>query len=269
MSRFDVRPIGVFRCDQQHKHELPRQGVLAPGHVGRVELEPLPGVEEMVADLAGFSHVWLLAWLDRAEGWKSKVRPPRGEQRRGLLATRSPHRPNPIGLTLVTLVRVDGAVLHVRGHDLLSETPIVDVKPYVAYADQPVGEVRQGWLDEESPLAVYEIEWSARAERARGWLEARGVSIAAAVEAALATRPFPAASHRVREREPSTREGWKGEYAYRTWRIDFERRDPTGTVRIVEIRSGYDEATLRGERESRWDDVDLHVAFVREWIGNE
>lgn len=264
MSRFEVRPIGVFRCEQRHKHELPRQGVLAPDHCGWVELESQPGVEAMVADLAGFSHVWLVSWLDRAEGWKPKVRPPRGAQRRGLLATRSPHRPNPIGLTLVSLVRVEGAEIHVRGHDLLDGTPIVDVKPYVSYADQPVGEVRQGWLDEESPLAVYEIEWSARAARARAWLEAQGVSIESAVEAALATRPFPAASHRVKEREPATNETWKGEYAYRTWRVDFERSDSARRVRIEKIRTGYDEATLRGERESRWDDVELHVAFGRE-----
>jgi len=93
-------------------------------------------------------RLWVLSYLDRSGTWGALVRPPRGPRvRRGLFATRSPDRPNPIGLSAVQLVRVEGLVLHVRGVDLLDGTPILDIKPYIPYADAfPAS--RAGWIDE-------------------------------------------------------------------------------------------------------------------------
>ena len=86
-------------------------------------------------DLAGFERLWLVFVFHRSQGWKAEVRPPRGGGKRSVLATRSPHRPNAIGLSAVELVAVDGRALQVRGIDLLDGTPILDIKPYVPYAD--------------------------------------------------------------------------------------------------------------------------------------
>lgn len=97
-------------------------------------------------DLAGFERIWLVFVFDRSEGWKAEVRPPRGGGKRSVLATRSPHRPNPIGLSAVELVAVEPDGLRVRGLDLLDGTPILDIKPYVPYADA-FPTAAAGWID--------------------------------------------------------------------------------------------------------------------------
>lgn len=97
-------------------------------------------------DLAGFDRIWLVFVFDRSEGWKAEVRPPRGGGKRSVLATRSPHRPNPIGLSAVELVAVEANGLRVRGLDLLDGTPILDIKPYVPYADA-FPTAAAGWID--------------------------------------------------------------------------------------------------------------------------
>ena len=101
---------------------------------------------EAFRDLAGFDRIWLVFVFDRSEGWKAEVRPPRGGGKRSVLATRSPHRPNPIGLSAVELVAVEPDGLRVRGLDLLDGTPILDIKPYVPYADA-FPTAAAGWID--------------------------------------------------------------------------------------------------------------------------
>lgn len=97
-------------------------------------------------DLEGFERIWLIFIFHRSEGWKAEVRPPRGGGKRGVLSTRSPHRPNAIGLSAVRLLAVEEGSLRVCGIDLLDGTPILDIKPYVPYADAfPAS--RAGWID--------------------------------------------------------------------------------------------------------------------------
>jgi tRNA-Thr(GGU) m(6)t(6)A37 methyltransferase TsaA len=106
-----------------------------------------------VRGLDGFEMVWVLAWMHLNHGWSEEVVPPGEDPKRpkGLLATRAPHRPNPIALSALRLleveVRVEGVRLHVERCDLLDGTPILDIKPYVPYADAFAG-VRAGWLDD-------------------------------------------------------------------------------------------------------------------------
>jgi len=97
-------------------------------------------------DLAGFDRIWLLFAFHRSDGWKAEVKPPRGGGKRSVLSTRSPHRPNAIGLSAVELLAVEGGHLRVRGVDLLDGTPILDIKPYVPYADA-FPDSRAGWID--------------------------------------------------------------------------------------------------------------------------
>jgi tRNA-Thr(GGU) m(6)t(6)A37 methyltransferase TsaA len=113
-----------------------------------LELDPALIPRESLRDLVGVERIWVLSWLDRSGTWGPLVRPPRGARvRRSLFATRSPDRPNPIGLSAVELLRVEGTTLHVRGIDLLDGTPVLDIKPYVPYADA-FPESRAGWIDE-------------------------------------------------------------------------------------------------------------------------
>ena len=125
------------------KFGVPRQSGLAPTE-GRIVFAPAYRNPDALRGLEGFSHLWLIWVFDRAErkDWSPTVRPPRlgGNRRMGVFATRSPFRPNPIGLSCVELAAVewstpDGPVLHVRGADLVDGTPLLDIKPYLPYCD--------------------------------------------------------------------------------------------------------------------------------------
>ncbi len=144
-----VAPIAHIETDFPQKFGVPRQAGLVPELEGRVVFEPDYRIPDTVRGLEGFSHVWLL-WLfsQSPTEWSPTVRPPRlgGNQRMGVFATRSPVRPNRLGLSCVRLLRVDdGPQLVVAGADLVDGTPILDVKPYVP-ADR-VEDPRRGWLD--------------------------------------------------------------------------------------------------------------------------
>jgi tRNA (adenine37-N6)-methyltransferase len=150
-SALSSRPIAFVRSPYARRIDAPHQSTVVAG------TETLAAAEatiEFVAgfpaaafrDLAGFERIWLVFVFDRSEGWKAEVRPPRGGGKRSVLATRSPHRPNPIGLSAVELVAVEEHALRVRGIDLLDATPILDIKPYVPYADAFPG-ARAGWID--------------------------------------------------------------------------------------------------------------------------
>ena len=107
-------------------------------------IEILPEFETGLTDIDGFSHLFVLWVFDRAEGFALLGTPPSDDRPHGVFATRSPRRPNPIGLTVVELLRLDGRHLHVRGVDMLDETPVLDIKPYLTSV--PNEKLRRGWL---------------------------------------------------------------------------------------------------------------------------
>lgn len=139
----DITPIARIETPFAEKFGVPRQSGVADCP-GRVVLEPAYRDPAALRGLEDFSHIWLIWQFDRAlrQGWSPTVRPPRlgGNTRMGVFATRSPFRPNGLGLSSVALERIEwdtpeGPVLHVRGADLVSGTPIFDIKPYLAYTD--------------------------------------------------------------------------------------------------------------------------------------
>ena len=144
MEQITENIIAYIHTDYNEKFGIPRQSGLAPSVQGRIVFEPEFRDPEAVRGLEGFSHIWLI-WEfseNRGKAWSPTVRPPRlgGHRRMGVFATRSPFRPNPIGLSCVALseVRLDdpeGPVIVVQGPDLLDGTPILDIKPYIPYAD--------------------------------------------------------------------------------------------------------------------------------------
>ena len=113
---------------------------------GRVEIFAERVPKKALRDLEGFDRIWLVTYLHLNPKWGPLVRPPRGGRRRGVLATRSPHHPNPIGLSAVCLDRIEGTTLYVRGLDLIDGTPVLDIKPYVPYCDA-FPESGAGWVD--------------------------------------------------------------------------------------------------------------------------
>lgn len=170
-------PIAHIETDFATKFGVPRQGGLVPELEGRIVFEPPYRNADALRGLEGFSHVWLLWVFHAADGaalrrdatappppLRPTVRPPRlgGNVRMGVFATRSPYRPNPIGLTAVRIARIEtetarGPVIHVLGADLMDGTPILDIKPYLPFADA-IADARGGYTDatrRQEPLDVH------------------------------------------------------------------------------------------------------------------
>jgi tRNA-Thr(GGU) m(6)t(6)A37 methyltransferase TsaA len=141
---YTVHPIGVLRTPPTRAEETPIQPVFAEGVQGRAEIHP--EFADALRDLEGFSHVWLLYWLHQAGPARLIVQPFLEDIAHGLFATRAPTRPNPLGLSLVRLLRRDGCVLHLEDVDILDGTPLLDIKPYVPRFDCRA-DVRTGWLE--------------------------------------------------------------------------------------------------------------------------
>ena len=135
-------PIGSVRSPYTDAHQIPK----GPGarHSAEGVLEIRAELEPGLADIEGFSHLFVIWIFDRADGTDLVAPPPNDDRPHGVFATRSPRRPNPLGLTVVELLSRDGPRLHVRGVDMLDRTPIVDIKPYLSSV--PPETLRRGWL---------------------------------------------------------------------------------------------------------------------------
>lgn len=151
-----IQVIARIQSDFQTKFGIPRQSGLVPELQARIVFEPEFRIPEAVRGLEGFSYIWLIWQFSQSvrEGWSPTVRPPRlgGNERRGVFATRSPYRPNALGLSSVRLERVEqdpvlGPVLYIAGADLLDGTPIYDIKPYAPYSDAHP-DARGGFTDQ-------------------------------------------------------------------------------------------------------------------------
>jgi tRNA-Thr(GGU) m(6)t(6)A37 methyltransferase TsaA len=141
---FTPRPIGSVSSPYQDAHEIPRG--LGTRHEADGVLKILPEFEAGLTDIEGFSHLVVLWEFDRSQGFELLGTPPTDNRAHGVFATRSPRRPNPIGLTIVELLRRDGVELHVRGVDMPDGTPILDIKPLLSGI--PFEKLRRGWLAE-------------------------------------------------------------------------------------------------------------------------
>lgn len=157
-----MKIIAKIHTDFSEKFGIPRQSGIVPQLKGTIVFEPEYRNPHAVMGLEGYSHIWLIWQFSKAvrEEWSPTVLPPRlgGKTRMGVFATRSPFRPNPIGLSSVRLERVEidpqlGPVLHVTGADLLDQTPIYDIKPYIAYADSHPDAV-SGFADQVKDYAL-------------------------------------------------------------------------------------------------------------------
>ncbi len=139
---FTPKPIGFVRSPYTSTEKIPKG--LGTKHEAEGVLDILPEFELGLTDIEGFSHLFVFWEFDRSEGFQLLGTPPTDDRPHGVFATRSPKRPNPIGLTVVELLRRDGPRLHVRGVDMLEGTPILDLKPYLSAVPQEM--LRRGWL---------------------------------------------------------------------------------------------------------------------------
>ena len=203
MQTFSFTPVGIIQSPYQQKFGIPRQPFLAPSVSAVLTLLPPFNHPDCVRGLAEFEYIWLQFVFhgNEGEGWAPLVRPPRlgGKKKAGVFATRSPHRPNPIGLSLVKLESISheqGVSLHLTGADLLDGTPVLDIKPYIPFVEAKP-EAKSGFVDGE-PIQL-PVLWTDQAQRQLSELPNQD-RFKVMVEQSLAQDPRPA-FHQDDERE--------------------------------------------------------------------
>lgn len=239
-----LEPIGFVHAPLESKADASRQpaaaaaaATLGPAAHGRIELLQGQHFEHALHDLGTWNYIWVIFQFHLNAGWRPKVLPPRSTTgRKGVFATRSPHRPNALGLSAVRLERIEGTTLHLGPHDMLDGTPVFDIKPYVAYTDS-LPDAGGGWLAAD-PLPDFDVSFDAIAAAQAAWIEAHtGLRLGERVRATLKLGPEPHPYRRIRH------EGDTLQLAVKEWRVRFTVANRA--VRVVAIRSGYRNAQRR------------------------
>jgi tRNA (adenine37-N6)-methyltransferase len=269
-TRLTLDPIGFVRSPLVAKVEAARQPRAAADSVALIELLPGRNFEHALEDLVRWDLIWVIFWFHLNPGWRPKVLPPRSTTgRKGVFATRSPHRPNPLGMSVVRLERVDGLILHIRDSDMLDGTPVLDIKPYVAYTDAHPG-AGTGWLEDASssgsssgehaqpsdPLSTYIVHFEPLAAEQALWIEAHtGLAIRERIQSTLALGPAPHPYRRIRRISDSM------QLAVKEWRVRFAvaERD----VRVIETDSGFRASQLAAD--STDGSLQPHREFLALW----
>ncbi len=262
-STLTLSPIGFLRTRQRAKFQAGHQPSAATEASNELELLPGCGYESALRDLAGFDRVWLLWWFHRNEGWRPLVLPPRGPvQRRGVFATRSPHRPNPLGLTPVPLLGINGRTLLLGACDLVDGTPVFDLKPYVPSFDS-FPDSKAGWIDEVDAAmaepAKFTVRLTPEAEEQARWLKENwGVDFIPRMTELLSRDPSPHRTRRIKHRSPT-----RTDISCGVWRAVFSVEGEI--VRVRALTSAYPLNFLHREGYEMIPDRDAQVAFLAKW----
>lgn len=156
MRRVIYKPIGIIHSPFKEKASTPIQGIYDPGSIGEVEV--FPQYSEGLRDIAGFSHLFLIYHFHLAEDFSLITRPFLDNEGKGIFSIRHFNRPNPIGLSVVRLEKVEGNILTIGEVDILDGTPLLDIKPYMALFDARSGQdVRKGWYEQAANRGEYEL----------------------------------------------------------------------------------------------------------------
>ena len=255
-----IAPIAIFHCDEQYRYDQPRQGVLqAEGCIGTVQLNQGARYPESLRELEGFERLWLIFGFHQNEGFKPLVLPPAPAQNKvGVFASRSPYRPNGLGLSCVRLegVEHEQGRLMVSEYDLLNGSPVYDIKPYLPYADS-FADAHAGWAARpaEEP---WQVSFSDQALKCLAWLEGQGVlKLRAFIERELAFEP----TSRRRKRIFALAEEGAWLLAYRTWRFAFRVDEGWREVLVEDVLSGWPAEKLK-RADDPYGDKDIHRAFL-------
>ena len=253
------RTVGVIQSRAKYHYEAPRQSVYAA--TGAFLLWSDPAYRLAAEDLQGFDRIWLV-WvfnLNKHDSWRPKVRVPIPAERDSysVFATRSPYRPNPIGISAVELleIRPDGLLL--GACDLLDGTAVLDVKPYIPEVDAfPAS--RAGWRD-RIDSTVYRIEWQPEAQKQADFIRKNGaLDLENLVQVQLSRRPTDKSRKRL-EFDPE-QDVWI--LHCRTWKICFEIHEEDKVLNVLKISGNYTAGELIENAPDKYGDKDLHREFI-------
>jgi tRNA-Thr(GGU) m(6)t(6)A37 methyltransferase TsaA len=258
-----LHPIGFIRTHQQVKFQARHQPEETSGERNVLELVGGQNYEQALQDLEGFDRVWLIWWFHRNETWRPLVLPPRGPaQRRGVFATRSPHRPNFLGMTPVQLLAVEKRRLILGPCDLVEGTPVFDIKPYVpAYDAFP--DARAGWIEEVDAWAErpprFTVGFSAKAAEQATWLAADWqIDFRPRLIELLSHDPTPHRTRRIKRRGDQ-----QFVIACGAWRAVFVVSGDR--IEITELEAGYPLRFLTREGYEAVPDREAQMTFIAKW----
>ncbi len=263
MNSLTLHPIGFIRTEKQVKFQTRHQPAESDTEQNVLELLPGCGYENALRDLQGFSRIWLVWWFHRNDTWRPQVLPPRGPaQRRGLFATRSPHRPNPLGITPVPLLRIDRLRLVLGTCDFVDGTPVFDIKPYVPAYDSFPNE-SNGWIGEVDTLLTappgYQVRFTAQAEVQLEWLLSQWqIDFRERLAELLSRDPSPHRTRRITKRGAAQFEIGCG-----AWRALFSVHDKIVTIDAIE--PGYPPRFLHDPDRAGMPDQEAQLRFYDRW----
>ncbi len=258
VNTFQFEPIGVVESSGKYRFEAPRQAVFADNEAV-IRLQPHRNFETALRDLEGFGRIWIIFCfhLNLDKGWKPAVTPPvvKDGRKIGVFATRSPHRPNPIGMSCVELVGIDGLEVRVRNCDLLDGTPVLDIKPYIPVADS-FPDSPAGWLpDRPVPLDVeFTPEAMAKITRLK---EISGLDLESFARVQLSIDPLNEARKRLDEVSPD-----HYSIGCRTWKLFFTADLPANKITVYDLQSNYSVDDLKPGAPDPYQDKDFHRKFI-------
>lgn len=251
MTSFHFNPIGIFHCDKKNPYEAARQARIdSSEETAVIQLQPGLNFEQALIGLEQFSHIWLIFAFHNNHHWKPMVQPPHGtDSKIGVFATRAPYRPNSIGMSCVQLVKIEGLKIYVRKFDLLDQTPILDIKPYLAYADS-FPESSLGWTQPDP----FQVQFSDLARTQLEFLKHHNIGeFENFLRQQLQYAPTDSKRKRVHQIKPH-----QFVMAYRTWRAVFHVKEDQ--VYIENLLSGYSSVDLQSH-EDPYNDKSIHRAF--------
>ena len=262
MAEIKFSQIATFHCDEKYRFETARQAIYANNNEGYILFNKHQNFETALADLKGFDRIWIIYNFHLNSTWKPVVKPPVvGDKKKiSLFATRSPHRPNQIGMSCVELVKIDGLKLYIKNFDLLNNTPILDIKPYIPRSDS-FPKAKTGWLptvipDEEK----YICNFSDLAIKQMDWLFSEiGLNLKEFAILQLNYQPLNKKRKRIIEIDEIKK---KYQLACRTWRICFQIDELSRIISINSIISGYKDDELDLEKEDKYNDKDYHRKYI-------
>ncbi|MGL4854663.1 MAG: tRNA (N6-threonylcarbamoyladenosine(37)-N6)-methyltransferase TrmO [Lentisphaeria bacterium] len=251
---FQFQPIGFAKCSSKYKFEAPRQSSLADNS-GVIKLVPGINYKQVLDGLELFDRIWLIYSFHHNKNWKNMVMPPRGSRKVGVFATRSPYRPNPIGMSCVKLDMIKDNKLYISDFDLLDETPILDIKPYISYCDS-FPNAKTGWIPTEN--LQYNITNSELFKNQAIFVfNKTGYDIEQFCRVQLLENPTDCTRKRIK---PNNDNDWI--LAYRTWRINYSVQNCH--IMLNSITTGYSSDDLANSHD-QYQDKCVHKEYLTIW----
>jgi tRNA-Thr(GGU) m(6)t(6)A37 methyltransferase TsaA len=254
--------IGTYQGKAVKRYDVPRQSSLQE-HQGIIRLHDGFNFQQAIEDLKGMERIWVIYHFHLNEShWKAKVNTPRtlDGKKKSVLATRAPYRPNPIGMSCVKLDEIKGLKLMVSESDLLDGSPILDIKPYIPYADS-FAPSKMGWLD-NIESAAYTLHYDEFALTQINWLEQKtGLDCKSYLERNLEYQPTNTRHKRVRKEKPAD----TYHLGLKTWRLHFRLDSEAKTIQVLKVFSGYSKEELDVQDDPH-SDKETHKMFISEFL---